>query len=217
MSLPISGPPVRPTCQGIVRGRHDGDDDPGRRAASGLRGRDLAVGGRGLCADREPRLVRGARLGRGSPGRHPARPAAPDRPCSQPVPHVGGHVGRLGDVRPGRAGLPHDREAPRDGRRGRPERGHQLRGISHPQRAVRQRDRHGRDPPRVRQDHGVAVLRHRRDDHRRATRPAALGNRIAAAAIAYGLADGSNEQNDYASDLHAREQAAHRHRARAPR
>jgi len=29
--------------------------------------------------------------------------------------------------------------------------------------------------------------------------PAALGNRIAAAAIAFGLADGSNEQNDYAS------------------
>ena len=33
----------------------------------------------------------------------------------------------------------------------------------------------------------------------RATRPAALGNRIAATAIAFGLTDGSNEQNNYAA------------------
>ena len=45
----------------------------------------------------------------------------------------------------------------------------------------------------------IAVLPARRDDDRRATAPAALGNRIAAAVLATGLEDGSNQANGYAA------------------
>ena len=52
---------------------------------------------------------------------------------------------------------------------------------------------------RVRRRHGFAVLSARRSRRPTATRRPPLGNRIAAAVLAYGLDDGSNQANGYAA------------------
>ena len=103
----------------------------GRAARSRSRGRgtaaELPAGGRSIPSGPSPA---------GGTTRSSMRSAAtlpgPARPCTQPVPHVGRDVGRLGCVRPHRQGLLRQREAGGGRRRGRARRRDQLRRVPGP-------------------------------------------------------------------------------------
>ena len=80
-----------------------------------------------------------------------------------------------------------------------PRRGDQLRRLPGPDRSVHQGGRRRGVAVRVRRRHGLAVLPAGRRPRPKATRPAAIGNRIAKTILDAGLEDGSNQANGYAA------------------
>ena len=184
---------------------------PGHSGALGRRG-----AGGSLRADAGPFAVGRAPLGRGPPRRHPPRPPGADGPRAQPLPHVRRDVGRVGRLRPGRRRRLRRREGRRRGHDRAVERAREA-AISYAAYRILlgplRRRRPGRgDAGASSTRYGLAVLPDRR--HRTAgDSPAALGNRIAAAIIASGLADGSNEHGSYTpTGLRAGQRAADRER-----
>ncbi len=170
---------VRPLRLAVVlheHGRDDGRDGTARDVRRDLREREPCGG---LRADGGSGMVGGPRLGRAGARRHPARPAAAHGARPQPVLHVGRDVGCLGDLRPGRAGVLHDPEAPRERCRSGPQRGHQLRGVSLPDRAVRQRGRCARTawPSSTRPWRRSATTSRSRPPRATAQPPSAIGSR----------------------------------------
>jgi hypothetical protein len=129
-------------------------------------------------------VVGGSAVGRGPARRDPARASGPTQPRPEPVPRVGGDVGRMGRLRPPRLRLLRQGEALGIGRDRGPERGDQLRRLPRPHRAIHQGRRRRPVAVGVRRPHGRAVLPARRDDDpgrlpRRAREPDRQGgNRI---------------------------------------
>ena len=135
-------------------------------ALAGCFGSQRVVPGGGLRA-RRPRGPFGrAGLGRGPPGRHPARHAGADRPRSEPLPHLGRDVGRVGCLRPRRRGLLRGREARVRRRPGGTGGGHQLRGLPAPPPPLLARIGPAGDLRRAHLDHGLALLPDRLHDDR---------------------------------------------------
>ena len=96
------------------------------------------------------------------------------------------------------------------------ENGHELRRISHPALALRHGVRPPSRPGGARRDDGLPVLSRPTSIRPTATSPAALGNRIAAAVIAYGATDGANEDERLQGpELHAGQRPARGRRTRA--
>ncbi len=147
--------PRRSTCarhERCARRAHPGRDRPRRLQLTG------AVHRGGLPAGRPRRPLGGAGLGRDAALPHPPGRAGPDRPRPQPLPRLGGDVGRLGGLRLHGERLLRHRQAAGGRRRCRAGGGHQLRGLPDPPLALRDRRRPGRRPGRARRGHGVPLL-----------------------------------------------------------
>ncbi len=132
------------------------------------------------------RQDRGASLERADPQRHPQGHPAAGRPRAKPLPPVGGHVRRVGGLRPDRRRRVRRRGGDQRRRRRRARRGHQLRRVPRadaplPAEALGRRhavagllhEVHGRArlrprrPERGRPEPARARQPHRRRDHRR--------------------------------------------------
>ena len=197
--------------------RHDG----GRRGQQPRR-RCRLGGDRRLRAGRAGRLVDGPHLERGAARSGATRRAVADRARPQPVPQLGGDVGRLGRLRPvgdgrvrrrgshGRWGVGRRRCRDRS-----PRRGDELRGLPHPRPALSPLARGRGVGHRLRAADGRPLLRPRRSPTTDGDSPAAFGNRIAETILAETIDDGSNEADGYAdADLPAGQPAAGGGRAR---
>ena len=128
--------------------------------------RRSALGVEARTVRRQPtsRVVRRSSLGRSAAGRDPSGATESRRPCAQPVPPLGSHVGRLGNVRPnGRRRLLR-REAQRLRRHSGPQRGDQLRGLSGPHLPLYQGGRRRRFALRIRRCDGQPLLSAGRHD-----------------------------------------------------